>query len=272
MYLFPPHQTDFAGGKESNERIKQPRTCHRAIHGQLQSTPGSYNQPTANRDPATFFPETVSEFVRQNADLFNGIGENLGTVHLDIDHSIRPKVFPPSRLSLTVKNPVKKKLDMMEAEKIIKKTEHPKSWVSRMLVKEKPMSQEKPLTNRKPEDDLCICIDGRQISTAINPPIFKVPLIQEYIDDLEGQQYFTVMDLRSGFWHCKLDDESSEACCFATPFGTYQCLRLPFGLNASAQIFFQKLLDIFHGIKGLRIYFDDFVIYGRTLQDAHIAK
>lgn len=57
------------------------------------------------------------------------------------------------------------------------------------------------------------------------------------------------------------DEESSEVCWFSTP---YQCLRLPFEPNVSANTFFKKVLEVFEGTPNMRIYFNDLVVFGKT--------
>lgn len=49
----------------------------------------------------------------------------------------------------------------------------------------------------------------------------------------------------SGFWQVKLDQESSDLCTFATPYGRYKFLRLPFGVNRGLQVFHKRFKEIF---------------------------
>ncbi|XP_052130313.1 uncharacterized protein K02A2.6-like [Frankliniella occidentalis] len=84
---------------------------------------------------------------------------------------------------------------------------------------------------------------------------------------LNNKTYFSVLDLTSGFWHCKLDKQSSELCKFSTPFGIYQFLRLPFGLNVSPEIFQKAVYDLFGDIEGVVLYFDDMLIVAKTEEE-----
>ena len=51
---------------------------------------------------------------------------------------------------------------------------------------------------------------------------------------------------------------------FATPFGRYRWLRLPFGLKVSSEIFQQRLHHALEGLEGVRCIADDVIIWGRT--------
>ena len=67
-----------------------------------------------------------------------------------------------------------------------------------------------------------------------------IPTLEEIQTKLTDKKYFTVLDLKDGFYHVNLDDKSSKLCTFSTPFGCYRFLRLPFGLNLAPE-YFQKI-------------------------------
>ena len=54
---------------------------------------------------------------------------------------------------------------------------------------------------------------------------------------------FSKADLASGYWHVKLDEDSSVLTKFQTCFGRYRYIRLPFGINGPFQYFQKKLVD-----------------------------
>ena len=67
-----------------------------------------------------------------------------------------------------------------------------------------------------------------------------------------------------------LDNESSALTTFQTPVGRYKWLRLPFGLNASSEIFQKKLHMALENIDGIVCIADDILVYGigDTYEDA----
>ena len=66
---------------------------------------------------------------------------------------------------------------------------------------------------------------------------YQLPGIDELLPDPAQAKVFSTVDLKSGYWHCVLDEESSHLTTFATPFGSFRWLRLPFGLSVSSEIF-----------------------------------
>ena len=58
-----------------------------------------------------------------------------------------------------------------------------------------------------------------------------LPKIDELFALLKGANYFTALDLCSGYYHIKLDKESIPKSAFTTVFSKFEFLRLPFGLS-----------------------------------------
>ena len=87
---------------------------------------------------------------------------------------------------------------------------------------------------------------------------------------LYGAKVFTKLDVRNGFWHVVLDDESSFLTTFNTPFGRYRWLRMPFGIRSAPEVFQWKMHELIEGIPNIEVVGDDFVIvgYGTTKEEA----
>ena len=80
-----------------------------------------------------------------------------------------------------------------------------------------------------------MCVDFRKIND-LQPQVRRVepqqpvetfhwvplPKINEMYAALCGAKIFTTLDLRSGYYHINLDEESKAKTAFVTPFGTIQ--------------------------------------------------
>ena len=60
---------------------------------------------------------------------------------------------------------------------------------------------------------------------------------------MHGAKIFSTLDLRSGYYHFRLDKESKAKTAFVTPFGKYEFNAVPFGL-AQAPVYFQQLISM----------------------------
>ena len=79
---------------------------------------------------------------------------------------------------------------------------------------------------------------------------------------LAGARHFSKFDATSGFWHVKLDAESSKLCTMNTPFGLYSFQRCPFGISSAPEIFNKYMRTIFEGLDGIKSFFDDVIVRG----------
>ena len=90
----------------------------------------------------------------------------------------------------------------------------------------------------------------------------ELPILEDILPDLTRAKVFSKVDLRHGYWHCSLDQQSSDLTTFVTPFGQYQWTRLPFGLSASSEIFQKRLVQALEGLPGIACIADDILVYG----------
>ena len=96
-----------------------------------------------------------------------------------------------------------------------------------------------------------------------------MPRIDDMLETLEGSQWFTSLDLASGFWQVELEPKDREKTIFITRFGTYEFTVMPFGLcNAPAT--FQRLMNtILRDIlwQYVVVYVDDINIGLRSFEE-----
>ena len=82
---------------------------------------------------------------------------------------------------------------------------------------------------------------------------------------LAGSQWFSTLELISGYWQVKLDDNDRHKTAFSAPDGLFEFNVMPFGLcNAPAT--FQRLMDmVLAGMnrKTCLVYLDDIIILGK---------
>lgn len=105
-------------------------------------------------------------------------------------------------------------------------------------------------------------MDPKYLNQAIQREHFLIPTAEEIASKLCDKEYFTVLDMKDGYFQVKLDNESSDYTTFGTPFGRYKFLRLPFGICSAPEVFQRKNYEIFGDLEGVGLYFDDLIITG----------
>jgi len=88
--------------------------------------------------------------------------------------------------------------------------------------------------------------------------------MDDILPELAQAKVPSKLDLRSGYWHCPLDNESSILTTFITPFGRFRWPIMPFGLNVSSEIFQRKLIEALEGLEGVFCVADDVLLEGHN--------
>ena len=113
-------------------------------------------------------------------------------------------------------------------------------------------------------------MDYRRLNIATVEDAYPLPRIDDALDMLAGKQWFSTLDLASGYWEVSLLQEARIKTAFATQSGLFQFKVMPFGLcNAPAT--FERLMDrVLQGLwwSHCLVYLDDIISFGATLGDA----
>lgn len=168
----------------------------------------------------------------------------------------KPFHFNPKRLSHTEKNALRILLDSLLEKKIIRPSES--EYASPIVLV------------RKKTGDIRLCIDFRELNKLLVRDNYPLPIIEDLIDSLYGKKYFTIFDLKDGFYHIKLAEDSVKYTAFTTPFGQYEFLRMPFAVKVAPSRFQryinQILIDFIRESKVV-VYMDDILVSSVTIEE-----
>ncbi|XP_068451557.1 uncharacterized protein [Clinocottus analis] len=95
---------------------------------------------------------------------------------------------------------------------------------------------------RKKNGNIRICIDYRTLNRRTIPDQYTMPRIDDALDCLSGSKWFSVLDLRSGYYQIAMKEEDKEKTAFICPLGFYQFERMPQGITG-APATFQRLME-----------------------------
>jgi len=150
---------------------------------------------------------------------------------------------------------VNKIIEDMRKQGVIEESQSP--WMSpAVLVKKK-------------DGTIRFCVDYRKLNSKTVKDSFPLPRIDDILDQLSGNTWFSTIDLKSGYWQIKINSKDKEKTAFSIGNGLWQFTVMPFGLcNAPAT--FQRLMEkVLHGLlsKICLVYLDDIIIFGKNFNE-----
>ena len=176
--------------------------------------PDSSNKPDSMRTQIEGGNQSVLEtdvVLREYQDCFSKKpGELPNKVRLEIDTSVTPVIHAPRKIPIALLDPTQEKLREMEEDGIIVKEEGHTPWVSSMLVIDKRRTTGHNKKDSPSKEDIRICIDPRDLNTALKRVHHPMVTIEEVANRLSGAEIFTSLDACSGFWQLPMDEESSK--------------------------------------------------------------
>ncbi|GFV55503.1 retrovirus-related Pol polyprotein from transposon 412 [Trichonephila clavipes] len=106
-------------------------------------------------------------------------------------------------------------------------------WLQKGIIKESVSDYCSPIVLCKKKDgNLRICIDYRKINSKTEKDQYPLPLIEEVLDQLQSGNFFSTIDLKNGFFHVEMEENSKKFTSFVaiqrTQFGTGLKLRPKF--------------------------------------------
>ena len=165
---------------------------------------------------------------------------------LTSDEPVRSRPYP---VPYSMRELLKKDIADMIKMGVIRESDSP--YASPVVVVKK-----KDNTNR-------VCVDYRKLNklTVIDPE--PMPTAEHLSQKLSGDKFFTQIDLSKGYW--QITDIPKTA--FVTPDGSYEFLKMPFGMINSAATLKRVMKKLIEDLDNVDFYWDDILVHTRTWEE-----
>lgn len=212
--------------------------------------------------------ELIQELCLNFSDIFYLEGDHLSFTN-EIKHTIdtnnaKPVFTKSYRYPQVHKEEVKTQVSKMLEQGIIRPSSSP--WSSPVWVVPKKLDASGKQKWR-------VVVDYRKLNELTVDDKYPLPNISDLLDQLGKCQYFTTLDLASGFHQIEIDTKDIQKTAFTVENGHFEFVRMPFGLK-NAPSTFQRVMDnILVGIQNERclVYMDDIIVYSPTIQE-HLSR
>ncbi|CAI7905913.1 unnamed protein product [Closterium sp. NIES-54] len=114
-----------------------------------------------------------------------------------------------------------------------------------------------------------MCVDYRALKKQTIKNKYPIWRKDDLLDQLRGATLFFKLDLRSGYWHIKMADNSINKTAFRTRYGSYEYLLMPFGLYNAPATFQAEMNHILRPLldECVVVYLDDILIYSKNMKE-----
>lgn len=203
--------------------------------------------------------DALFQLIMEYIDVFSSSPDDLGCTNI-IKHKIdtgneRPVRQPLRRQPLAKRNTEREEVQKMLEKEVIEPSTS--AWASNLVLVTKPNGATRA------------CVDYRALNAKTTRDAYPLPRIDECLDSLSGAQWFSTMDLNSGFWQIEMAPEDKEKTAFVTTLGLFQFRVMPFGLVNAPSTFERLMENVLNGLQWTEclVYMDDIISYSSTFHE-----
>ena len=203
--------------------------------------------------------EGLKELLKKSTDVFALDETELGCTDITChkietsDHA--PIRQPPYRIPMVHREVIGQMVKDMQDQGIVQPSVSP--WASPVVLVPKK------------DGSLRFCVDYRRLNAITKKDVYPLPRVDDIVDTLSDAKYFTTLDLASGYWQVKLDDDARPKTAFTTHQGLFEFIRMPFGLCNAPATFQRAMQTVLSGLEWQNcfVYIDDILIASRTFEE-----
>lgn len=203
--------------------------------------------------------ERVTTMLHSMSDVFS---------HHDLDFGRTDKV--KHRIKLSDESPFKYRPRPIHPHDVDAVRKHLQELLDSGVIQESESPFASPIVVvRKKDGSVRLCIDYRKLNLQTIKDAYALPKLEDAFSALAGSKWFSVLDLKSGYYQIEMEDSDKQKTAFVCPLGFYEFNRMPQGIT-NAPSTFQRLMEKCVGemnLKEVLVFIDDLIIFSSSLEE-----
>jgi hypothetical protein len=163
------------------------------------------------------------------------------------------------RVPFALRDEMRRQIEEMKERRVM--SEASSEWAAPVIL----------ITKKSPDNSprYRFCADFRGLNAVTQVPFYTMPLVQENLDRLSGNKYFSVVDMKDAYYHIPIKPELKHNTGIITPWGFFQYERLAFGLSRAPATFTNIMDQVLLGLGNTicLIFMDDLLIFSKTIEE-----
>jgi hypothetical protein len=126
-----------------------------------------------------------------------------------------------------------------------------------------------PVIVKKKDGKYRYCVDYRSLNKLTRKDSFPLPLIEECLDALANNAFFSTLDMASGYWQILIHPDDRHKTAFITKYGLFEHVRLAMGLCNSPATYQRIMTYVLQNMlwQNVLVYLDDLIILGSDFKN-----
>ena len=247
-----------------------PRTVlaeiHAVQHVMGKEPPADSTAPDSKRVEFDFGDSPLPpEWKERISKLLNGMPEVFSQHDMDFGHTNKVK----HHINLSDNTPFKHRPRPIHPHDVDAVKKHLQELLDSGVIRESESPFASPIVVvRKKDGSVRLCIDFRKLNLHTIKDAYALPNLEEVFSLLTGSKWFSVLDLKSGYYQVEMEEADKQKTAFVCPLGFWEFNRMPQGIT-NAPSTFQRLMERCVGDLNRRealVFIDDLIIFSDTLE------